>query len=376
MKKIAVLLAISCMGYAQAQTDSAEIYQVYADFESTVKNNESQQLIQLFATPQAPVYIVKKNPTGPTIWGLWGAQQFANSQSGTNNQELQISDIKLHADDNFAITDAHFDEILGTNPSAYGRDLFGYIRTLDGWKLLFLHNTVVLVNDNTDYSTAFDLPSTTDELMTEFTTRFNQQSASFGDLFLRMDNQVLVFNDTLPASYHYSENELRDFLLDMLDNPKPRTIAFENLETYVVDDYLATVFADYSIEENGVEVERGRSYITMLGTINEGWQVSSWVRDLDPIPNTPTGLLQPRQITPSILPNPVDDYVRVDWGQAKDVEWYLIQVGSGKTVLNGISSAQIDVIDTSSLAKGTYLLSAKSSNGERFGHTRLVKTAD
>lgn len=278
-----LMIAIFIMNIQKSKaqdTDSLEILQVYETWEETVLNKQATDHLQLYLYNQAPVYIIKKNEDGPSFWGAYNASQFANSFSQPGDFQLDISDIHVIADDNFAITNAHFDEYINNDFTAFGRDMFGYIRTSEGWKLLFLHNTVVLENDENDYTEPFELSNTVEQELEDFQRHFNNRNGdSIKQMFVSQNNQAISFTGEIDANHQYFEHRITSFAIDITQLEEGVEINFQNIEIHYIDHYLASVFCDYSINSNGETIEEGRAWMSMLGEMQNGWRLSSFIRD-------------------------------------------------------------------------------------------------
>lgn len=356
---------------AFSQTDSAQIQQVYSAFETTVKNKEGAEHLDLYAARQAPVYIVRKNPLGPSTLGMFNAQGFVNNfTSNPQPYELKISDINYHIDSNFAVTDARFDEYISGNLSGYGRDLFGYVKTNEGWKLLFLHNTVVFNSDTTDYSTPHSLVNSVEDVLIEFNHRFNNHSANLTDLFMRMDNQVILMNPTFPENYSYFQHELRDYMnifLDSLENPQLNLVG---TDTIYCDDYLATVFADYTLADGNTVLEEGRCYFTFFANMQYGWRLSSWIRENRT--TTTTSIDQHQSPELNVYPNPVKEMLNIEFTKNEPVNWKIQELATGQVILAGKQTLNQQPVNVNHLKAGTYLLSVSSTSGNLLHRSKLV----
>lgn len=361
----ALFLAISSISYAQLNQDSVEIDQLYLDFEETVKNKKGTDHLGLYVYKQAPVYIVRKTPNGPTALAYSSAQGFVNGFTNNSDPlELRISDKHFHIDGSFAVTDARFDEYENGQPvpSAFGRDMFGYIKTAKGWKLFYLHNTVVLTGDLTDYSSPFPFNNTVDEVLTSFKQQFNTKSSSINELFVNNGVQILAFDGELSDQYNYSDHQVVDFLIDFLGSTDTNTIEFDHVEIHKIDDYLATAFCDYSIKKQGQEIEKGRSWFNFFGTLQDGWKISSWVRNTAPQTTTSVEpLTETKRL--NLFPNPVKNQLTVSTAFQEAVEWQIIDVTGHvckKGKIRGVRGSQNTILNTSSLAEGVYIFKVLS----------------
>lgn len=359
---ISLGLFFQTLVYAQ-NPDSVSIDSIYNLFEYTVAFKDANAHLDLYAYNQAPVYIVRKNPTGPTTLGLWNAQNFAISFSADPDAlELQISDEHFFIRGNMAITDAAFDEVVNGNLTASGRDMFGYIRTSSGWKLLYLHNTVVMANDPTDYSTPIPLNNTVDQVLDSLQNRFNRKATSIGHLFLNSNNLVLSFSDTLSSNFKYNQNQLSDYLSDFVNKPDDQNLTFSNTEIIYVDDYLATAFCDYQITTQGQITETGKTWLNLFGNMDNGWRITSWINDVESrIPLSAPNIKSSNSFKMGALyPNPATNQIIVDIlsPHTTPIAWQIMDL-KGVIVQSGIQKPESSnelIINTENLNSGMYLL--------------------
>lgn len=313
---VAFLLVALLSTYCRGQlTDSVALDSIYTRFESTIQNKTPNAHLNLYAYPQAPVFIIKKNPSGPSTLGTFTAQNFVNGWANDPNPyELNISDKHYHIRGNMAISDARFDEYINGSLSGFGRDMFGYINTHEGWKLLYLHNTVVFKNDTTNYSQPVPLKNSVQLVLMTFESRFNSKSSSIGSLFMNTNCLVFSFKNQLDSNFKYNKNQLSDYLPDFVANTDTQRIIFNNTEIIHVDHYLATAFSDYQIITNGKTTETGTSWFNFMGNIQDGWKITSWIREIKS--SEPVSINQ--QITPNKnllgtpFPNPARNHVKFD----------------------------------------------------------------
>ena len=352
----AALLFFSLQVNAQ-NDDSLAILLLYSDFESTVKNKQKSEHLKLYAYEQAPVYIVKKNPTGPSILGLMNVHGWVNSGWPTQPYELAIADITPIIDSSFAITDAYFEEKVNHAVTADGRDMFGYIKTNAGWKLFLLHNTVVFGSDTNDYSIPDTLPNTVESVIDSFKLRFDNKQMNIADLFLRNDNQVMVFDHELDSNYQSNDHQLIDFLNGTIANGGESSFHTANISVHYVDSYLASVFCDYAIKDGSVTLESGRAWFTLMGTKTDGWRLSSFIRNrnyqvsasLNSIPTNNS------LIHLEVFPNPVTEstQLKVD----------LVHGGEVHIALFDMAGKQVDVLFDGELSSGKHQIRMKQGNG-------------
>jgi len=357
-------------GIAQDQ-DSLDIINLYDSFESTVVLKDVENHLELYSNDDAPVYNVIKYPNGPIFFNFSNLQSWTSFFEQEFPYELQISDVEVHVEGVFAITDAHFDEYLNDEFTASGRDLFGYIKTDDGWKLHFLHNTIVLAEDTSDYLTPFSLPNTINSVIGDFVDYHNDlDGESLLGLFADSHNQIINFNGTLSSSYNEEDAWADNFAQDLSNTVTERILEVSNLEIHIVDDYLASVYCDYTLTLENDFVETGKAWFNLIGSIEEGWVLSSVAMNNTSI----TTSLREEISVESLLvyPNPANDILRINSSSA--IESFRIIDGLGRVNRSEKVNSELNLtIDISDLKPGVYFVNTLLENGKERISKLMVK---
>ncbi|MBX3165124.1 MAG: T9SS type A sorting domain-containing protein [Bacteroidetes bacterium] len=370
-----LLAAVLNCGIAVAQIpDTTQIKQIYQQWESTVVNKQASQHLGLYLYPQAQVYVIKKQPSGAQVLATVNAANFANTFSQPTPYQLDISDVNVIADSSFAITDARFDEYYNNNYLGYGRDMFGYIKTNAGWKLLFLHNTFIDISDSTDYSVPLALPNSVENVLDGFTTYFNSKNGvGLAWLFVSNQNPAIVFHNVLDSNFTLSGNTINDFAQIIHNSVFDRTIQFSNISIHYVDQYLASVFCNYEIMENTQTSESGRAWFNLMADMNNGWRLTSFVRNTNS-----TTVLSIRNENATVFgyklyPNPVNGIINLDFNNVANGDYQveiINQLGQQVYSENLNSSVNHHTINAEIFSNGIYFL--KLSDGLRSETKKLI----
>ena len=236
------------------------------------------------------------------------------------------------------------------------------MKTEEGWKLVFLHNTVVLADDLTDYSVPFELPNSIESVIEDFTEYYNDQEGDLLlDLFIDDENQIISFNDLLPADYDPSEHYAMDFAIDLAASVDDQVLSVNNLDIHIVDDYVASVFCDYTVFLEDELIETGRAYFNLAASLEDGWMLSSFIRNSTALVNS---VKEEEKSSFSIYPNPGQNSVNIKCGKGiEDIE-LIDSMGRiiSKIQVNNISQYLLDVSNYNS---GHYLVRLRLSDGNK-----------
>jgi ketosteroid isomerase-like protein len=357
----AFVCIISLITNAQNQ-DSLDIIDLYDSFENTVIMKDVEAHLDLFSNDEAALYSIIKFQNGPAIFNFSNIESWTDFFAQDFPYQLNISDIQIHVNESFAYTDASFDEYQNEELIASGRDLFGYIKTNEGWKLHILHNTIVLANDTNDYSSPFALNNSVDNILDDFISYHNDLDGdALLSLFAESTNQVLSFNDLLDVNYSVENSYVDQFALDLSNSITERTMQLANIEIYYVDDYLATVFCDYTLSFEDDLEENGKAWFTLIGSLNDGWVFTSGAFNTMDIETSISELQVENQV--NVYPNPAIDQIKVN--SAIPIESITIIDASGRKLLVDNSGFQEFVsIEMADFNAGIYFVSILLENGD------------
>ena len=355
-----LLILMGSTGIAQDQ-DSLDIINLYDSFESTVVLKDVENHLSLFSNDDAPVYNVIKYPNGPIFFNFSNLQFWTSFFEQEFPYELQITDVELYINNAFAISDAHYDEYVNDEFTASGRDLFGYIKTDNGWKLHYLHNTIVLAEDTNQYLIPFTLPNTINSVIDDFVEYHNDlDGESLSGLFADSHNQIISFNGSLSSSYNVEDAWVDNFAQVLSNTVTDRFLALSNLEIHIVDDYLASVFCDYTLTLENDFIESGQTWFNLIGSVEEGWVLSSVALNNTAVLTSISDVEEEDKLL--VYPNPASGLLRINSSSA--IESFRIIDGLGRVNRSEKVNAEYNlIIDISDMKPGVYFVSTLLENG-------------
>ena len=368
-----VLCVLLCTPVFEAQaSDSLSILGIYDDFQTTVINKDIVGHTSLFVDEDAPVYNIKKEPTGPEIQDLFTVNFWTYFFSQPTPYELEFSEIEFTNDDAFAITEANYDEYIDDELNASGKDLIGYIKTEDGWKIAFVHNTVVSADDETDYSEPFELVNTIEEVIDDFVYYFNNQNGDeIVDLFVDITNQLIVFEEFLPSDYDPENHDILDFSIELSSSIDDKILNLSNYDIHIVDDYVATVFCDYTMVLDEDVIESGRAYFNFIADIEDGWKLTSFIRNNAPV-SSPLSVKNEKRNQFSLYPNPAQNTLSIK----SDIEVAEIEIfdGLGRLIENiQVNNINLITIDVSNYNSGLYFVNLRLVDGNKMLQQLIIE---
>lgn len=267
VRLILVFAVILFFGYpAQAQNpDSTALADLYDAFSSTVRRYDGDAHLPLYVHPHAPVHVIIESAGVPVITGARDATEWVEVfTSGPNNLTISNIDWEIHGGIASSVADYRGH---GT-----GLDLFGYVRTTEGWKLLLLHATGDPIFGNAN------LPNTIDDVLSSLNTTVTAANRdAFIDRFALTSSPFLTLESNLSEDYSFNKHTVEGYLRMLDGDASSLTIELSNEDIRVEDAYTARVWADYQISRDNTLLESGRALIFMFATGTKGWQVSAFV---------------------------------------------------------------------------------------------------
>ncbi|MEP5611420.1 MAG: hypothetical protein ABJP45_04190 [Cyclobacteriaceae bacterium] len=122
-----------------------EIIQVYANFEKAVKDKDVSLLQSTFLSKETQLNAYIRTPDGlrKNIFPLEVWTDFLGQM--TDPYHIEISNIEIVSNGSIAYSIADFKEFYFGDSIAIGKDLFTYVRTPSGWKIVSLSNTATVL---------------------------------------------------------------------------------------------------------------------------------------------------------------------------------------------------------------------------------------
>jgi len=366
-----VLCALLCTTVSQAQTDdSLSIIGIYDDFQNTILEKEVAAHTALYISEEAPVYNVNKHLEGPQFMTLLNVDFWTYYFSQEEPYSLDISEIELVMDPSFAITKAHFEEYTDESFSSSGEELLGYIKTVDGWKLAFLHHTVVFAGDSNDYSVPYTLNNSVSDVVEDFVNYFNEQDGqSMLELFVQNSDQVIAYDGELSDEYNPENHDILDYSIELSASIEERILTISNQEVHILDDYIAAVFCDYKISLDDEVEENGRAYFTLIANAEDGWQLSSFIRDSASLI---TEIKEENKSDVVVFPNPAINDVVIHADEGIGIVEILDELGRRVDVYNAQNQIELR-INSNKYGDGYYILRIQLSNNEFVNKNLIIR---
>ena len=258
-----------------------EILAIQEEFIKSETNKDADAHRLLFISEASPVDFAFKNYGEPYIANL-NREIWIQVFTGWDYEYYpEYFETEFFIEKGMAIDSHQFQGYKNEVSDLHGNDLFMYIETEAGWKLLGLTSTIINPDDITDYSTLDLVSANPNEVLTKFKTGFNEANSSvFETAFTSATTPCLRFNNKFKGAYSESSHTAATFFSDLTEVSDAIKIDFNNVSIEIKDQLTAVVSASYEI--NGEEFnEKGKMLAMLAATPDLGWKITAMAFSID-----------------------------------------------------------------------------------------------
>ncbi len=254
-----------------------ELQQLLVDFAVTEEEKNAEGHAALYVSENSMVNFVLKSSGSPVIFTLTRDEWIGFFTSWDYEYFPVYSDIDFSIEKGLAASSHQFQAFRDGNEDLFGNDLFLYLNTPDGWKIISNSSTITTPDDTTDYS-GLEIEASTHAVFQDFKTAFDSRAETdFTSLFSTPTAPCFRFKKVFSETYDVNAHTAGVFLEQLNGLPSNIKIDFQRLKIDVKDQYTALASASYTISKGAKKLEKGRLLTTLVGTPNEGWKISAMV---------------------------------------------------------------------------------------------------
>lgn len=277
------LLICSCSSNDRTRQKGSQTYtakainKVYSDFELAVKDKNTALLKSTFLSEKTQLNAYIRTPSGLrlNIFPLKVWTDFLGKI--TDPYHIEISNIEIESSDNIAYSVADFTEFyLGDSISA-GKDLFVYINTSSGWKIVSLSNTATVFPKDSIILDNFPAgnPTSAKKVVDELFRAINQKdTTTIGSLIKKPAPFLSLKIDADSSKNVFTLNSLDLFAKEI--EALEGITNVEHLNTRAIDRNLLISELRAEIREAG-EITSVMLYVTLFADDVNEWFVTSLV---------------------------------------------------------------------------------------------------
>lgn len=258
---------------AEVFDNRTAVFNLYHEsFQTAVREQEIDDLYNTFIERNIPLNAVNKPQATMSANTPAGWVSFFSGK----DYELVLDepDVIIAGQGGLAI--AHFDEMINDQLFSTGTDMFLSLNTADGWRLATMNVTLVPAS-SADFSAEPLVQDPLDVVSTVQSAVAEKNRELWETVVFRP--QIPVFKIVEPPSTPIAISDFAagDFFAEIEGSSGTLTLELNNIQSEIIDDYLAYVTAEYVFLEDESVIEDGSQLWTLIGTPADGWQITAMV---------------------------------------------------------------------------------------------------
>lgn len=253
-----------------------KINKILEEFARTEENKDKEGHRALFVSPSSRLNFVFKNNNNPFVVEL-ERDIWIEVFSGWDYDYYPVySNVEYYIEQGVAIDRHDFQGYKNGEKDIYGTDLFMYVETDKGLKILNISSTIVNPDDQTDYASLSMMNSSPQVALESFEQGINgRDSLLFNSAFTSLNASCFRIGHKLKEAYSDELHSAKAFYKSMPEDIKGVKLELENPEIDIHDQLTAVASSEYSIYKDGVVLEKGKILATLVATPASGWKISS-----------------------------------------------------------------------------------------------------
>ncbi len=256
----------------------ADLEQILSDFAITEEEKNATAHAELFLSEGSTVNFVLKNNANPSIATLTRDQWIGFFTSWDYEYFPVYSNIDFSIKRGLAANSHLFQGFRDGHPDLFGNDLFLYVNTPNGWKIVSLSSTITAPDDETDYDGLGIEGISPYEIFNRFRIAFDENDQeALTTLFVNSTAPCFRFKKAFSENFDTNRHTAGVFLNQLGSLDTNVHIVFDRLNIDIKDQYTSLASASYTISNGHKKLEKGRLLATLVGTPEQGWKLSAIV---------------------------------------------------------------------------------------------------
>lgn len=252
-----------------------KINKVMEEFVTTEGNKDQEGHRALYVSPSSKLNFVFKNYNNPFLVELERDVWIHVFSSWDYEYYPVYSNTKFYIEQGVVIDRHDFQGYRDGVKDIFGNDLFMYLETEEGWKILNISSTIVNPDDETDYSGSI-ISTSPSTALEAFQTGFNERdSALFKSAFTNVNASCVRFRDKFLEDYSNELHSSQAFYSSLPEGMDGLKLELTRLKIDTHDQLTAVATSEYNITKDGYPIEKGKVLATLIATPEQGWKISS-----------------------------------------------------------------------------------------------------
>lgn len=250
--------------------DTAQLHNLYDSYQKAIKDGSSAGFNSLFIEPKSPIFIVVYQGNTPDLRTYSALSWSSRLRPGA--YEVEIESIRLKIFGNMALS---YDD-FHSSKNWFGKHLNSHIKTDKGWKII----SVNVTDKPTDTPNPDEIGNSVDSVVSSFVESYNnRQGATIKDLIFPASSRIFhvhAADSIYTEPYDDKLNNFSAFADSVSQMTNDYRLSLDNPVIEIVDNYMASLVADYQIKSGETVVEEGLQIWTLVPlSVSGGWKITS-----------------------------------------------------------------------------------------------------
>lgn len=252
-----------------------EVDALMEEFASTEENKDAEGHRKLFLSGSSRLNFLLKNYGSPYLVSLSREEWIGFFTSWDYDYYPVYSDIEYYFGNAMAVDKHLFQGFKNNDPDISGVDLFMYIKTPDGLKLVNVSSIILNPDDQFDYESLDPIATSPEVALSSFIEGTNNKDqGKFESAFHSNAVPCFRFKNTFNEEYDDSKHSSSAFFNTIPEELNGLKINLSHLRVDISDKWAAVAKSDYSIKSGGKVVETGEMLATIVATREGGWKIT------------------------------------------------------------------------------------------------------
>ncbi len=259
---------------AYSERVKKEVSKEIAAFRQSEEEKNAETHRALYLSDQSALNLVLKQYGNPFIVSLPRDQWIGFFTSWDYAYYPVYTNQVFYVGNGMTINHHPFQGYKNEKPDIYGEDLFTYVQTANGWKLVNVTATIVNPDDTTNYKSKVWVSQNPAQVLVDVEKGVTTANWKlFSAAFLQEGVPCFQFTDVFTEPYETGKHSAKSFF-DLLTSGN-REMNLRHTKVTIHDQLTAHASADYVIHVQGKVETKGEMLATLAATPNAGWKITS-----------------------------------------------------------------------------------------------------
>jgi hypothetical protein len=266
-----ILLRDEMNGTATLHSTEDTLMLVLNEFARTEMTKDGDGHRLLFVSPNCKMNFALMDANPPVIASLDIEKWIGVFSSWPYNYQVEYSGFEFETKNGIAFDSHHFQGYKDGKENVHGTDLFTFIRTSSGWKILNVSSTIF--SDTSHYVQLPSKSTTPKIVLTSLVKAVNERDQEkFLSSFLDTSTPCLRVRGSFDETYNQDLHGATGFFNSLQPDSN---LSLEKLDITVKDGAVAFCSSRYSVGDGKKKIQGGEMLATLVFTPENGWKITA-----------------------------------------------------------------------------------------------------